>query len=211
MDLLLGDLAYLPLEVLLVVIILERILTRRDRENVTLKLNMIVGAFFSEVGNKLLTELTPLFNECSDELNQHLALKPDWQESDFRAAMRYIREAELRPTCRMPDLKTLASFLVQKKDFLFQLVQNPYVLEHEEFSDVLLSIDHLNDELEARTAYPELPETDIKHLENEIGAFYSHLVYEWLLYARHLKANYPDLYSLLVRIHPFQPEPKVLV
>jgi len=39
----------------------------------------------------------------------------------------------------LPDLKKLAGFLAEKREFLFQLVQNPYVLEHEDFSDVLLS------------------------------------------------------------------------
>ncbi len=211
LDLLLGDLAYLPLEVLLVVIILERILSQRDKQNIALKLNMIIGAFFSEVGNKLLSELTPLFNECRFELNEHLGLKTDWQDSDFRSALRYIRQAELKPTCNLPDLKKLAGFLAEKREFLFQLVQNPYVLEHEDFSDVLLSIDHLDDELEARITYPDLPETDIEHLEGDIGRFYSHLVYQWLIYARHINNNYPYLYSLLVRIHPFQTKPQVVV
>ena len=211
LDLLLGDLAYLPLEVLLVVIILERLLSQRERQNIVLKLNMIVGAFFSEVGNNLLTELTPLFNECRGELNDHLGLKTNWQDSDFRLAMRYIRQAELKPTCNVPDLKKLAAFLDAKREFLFQLIQNPYVLEHEAFSDVLLSIDHLDDELEARAAYPDLPETDIEHLESDIGRFYGQLIYQWLIYARHLQNNYPYLYSLLVRVHPFQSRPKAVV
>ena len=45
LSLLLGDLAYLPLEVLLVVIIIERLLSQREKQNVTLKLNMVIGAF----------------------------------------------------------------------------------------------------------------------------------------------------------------------
>ncbi len=40
-----GDLAFLPLEVLLVVIIIERILTHRERREKLQKLNMVVGAF----------------------------------------------------------------------------------------------------------------------------------------------------------------------
>jgi len=59
----------------------------RDK-NLALKLNVIIGAFFNEVGNKLLMELTPLFNECRLELNEHLGLKIDWQDSDFRSALR---------------------------------------------------------------------------------------------------------------------------
>ena len=42
-----GDLAFLPLEVFLVVIVIERIITRREKRAMLQKLNMVVGAFFS--------------------------------------------------------------------------------------------------------------------------------------------------------------------
>ena len=59
---LVGDLAFLPLEVLLVVVIIERILTRRETQAKLQKLNMVVGAFFSEVGNYLLRSLLQHFH-----------------------------------------------------------------------------------------------------------------------------------------------------
>ncbi len=34
---------------------------------------------------------------------------------------------------------------------------------------------------------------------------------EWILYVEHLKANYPYLFSLVVRMHPFQEEPTATV
>ena len=45
-----GDLAFVPLEVLLVVLIIERVLVRREKQAKLQKLNMVVGAFFTEVG-----------------------------------------------------------------------------------------------------------------------------------------------------------------
>jgi hypothetical protein len=42
-----GDLAFLPLEVLLVVLIIERVLARREKNAKLQKLNMVVGALFS--------------------------------------------------------------------------------------------------------------------------------------------------------------------
>ena len=41
----LGDLAFLPLEVFLVVIVIERILARREKQAIIQKLNMVVVAF----------------------------------------------------------------------------------------------------------------------------------------------------------------------
>ena len=40
-----GDLAFLPLEVFLVVIVIERVLARREKQAIMQKLNMVVGAF----------------------------------------------------------------------------------------------------------------------------------------------------------------------
>ena len=41
-----GDLAFLPLEVLIVVLLIERILSRREKQTMLQKLNMVIGAFF---------------------------------------------------------------------------------------------------------------------------------------------------------------------
>ena len=57
-----GDLAFLPLEVLLVVVIIERLLARREAQAKLEKLNMVVGAFFSELGNYLLQDLLKHFD-----------------------------------------------------------------------------------------------------------------------------------------------------
>lgn len=44
---LVGDLAFLPLEVFLVVIVIERVLARREKQAIMQKLNMVVGAFLA--------------------------------------------------------------------------------------------------------------------------------------------------------------------
>jgi hypothetical protein len=37
------------------------------------------------------------------------------------------------------------------------------------------------------------------------------LMAEWILYVEHLKLNYPYLFSLVVRMHPFQEAPAATV
>ena len=51
-----GDLAFVPIEVLMVTVIIHRILSDREKRQLLEKLNMVIGAFFSEVGagNSLL-------------------------------------------------------------------------------------------------------------------------------------------------------------
>ena len=50
----LGDLAFLPIEVMLVSLVFNRLLIGRGREIVFEKLNSIMGIFFNEVGKDFL-------------------------------------------------------------------------------------------------------------------------------------------------------------
>jgi len=52
---LVGDIAFVPIEVFLVTVIIHRLLNEREKKTLLTKLNMVIGAFFSEVGTKPLT------------------------------------------------------------------------------------------------------------------------------------------------------------
>jgi len=51
---LMSSLAFLPLEIFIVVLIIERIVDQSERKVKLQKLNMVLGAFFNDVGNHLL-------------------------------------------------------------------------------------------------------------------------------------------------------------
>ena len=51
----------------------------------------------------------------------------------------------------------------------------------------------------------------LKHLAGDIERLYGRLVTEWLDYIAHLHANYPFLYSLVLRTHPFQEHPSAVI
>jgi hypothetical protein len=44
---------------------------------------------------------------------------------------------------------------------------------------------------------------DRKHLANDMKRVYSLLISEWLSYMKHLKENYPYLFSFAMRTNPF--------
>jgi len=198
-----GDLAFLPLEVFLVVIVLERILVGREKQAMMQKLNMVVGAFFSEVGNELLRSLLSSF-EGSQQIAQHLDVKGEWSRPDFRAATSFIQGLSESPDSSRMDIDGLKALLVQKRGFMLRLLENPNLLEHDQFTDLLWATFHLAEELEARPSLKDLPATDLQHIAGDIQRVYSRLAAEWLDYVLHLKTNYPYLFSLVARTHPFQ-------
>jgi hypothetical protein len=198
-----GDLAFLPLEVLLVVVIIERLLARRETQAKLEKLNMVVGAFFSELGNYLLQDLLKHFDNRV-EISSHLNVTERWTKKDFKKAADFAYHLKVDVDCRNIDLGRLKAFLAQKRTFLLTLLENPNLLEHDRFTDLLWAVTHLDEELEARTSLMGLPEKDMEHLAGDIQRLYDHLASEWLDYVQHLKSKYPFLFSLVLRTHPFQ-------
>jgi hypothetical protein len=198
-----GDLAFLPLEVLLVVVIIERLLARRETQAKLEKLNMVVGAFFSELGNYLLQDLIKHFDNRL-EISSHLNVTESWTKKDFKKADDFAYHLKVDVDCRNIDLGRLKAFLAEKRTFLLTMLENPNLLEHDRFTDLLWAVTHLDEELEARTSLIGLPEKDLEHLAVDIQRMYDHLASEWLDYVQHLKAKYPFLFSLVLRTHPFQ-------
>jgi len=81
---------------------------------------------------------------------------------------------------------------------MLRLLENPNLLEHESFTDMLWAIFHFTEELEKRASFDDLPRTDYEHLEGGLERAYKHVLSEWLKYMEHLMDNYPYLFSLAI-------------
>lgn len=202
---LLGDIAFLPIEVFLVTVIIHGLLNEREKKTLLTKLNMVIGAFFSEVGTKLLTYLSD-FDANSGILIDYLSRIGKWTERDFRAINKKFKDYSPNIDFNPENLKSLRNFMVKKRDFLLRLLENPNLLEHESFTNLLWAVFHLTEELEGRKEFKEVPKEDYDHLIRDTKRAYSALISEWIMYMDHLKNNYPYLFSMAIRINPFKLE-----
>ena len=109
------------------------------------------------------------------------------------------------------DLESLKNFLVKKRAFLLALLENQNLLEHESFTDLLWAVFHLTEELEGRINLKNLAVTDYEHICGDIQRAYRQLISQWLFYMRHLKADYPYLFSLAMRTNPFDSQATIQV
>lgn len=197
----LGNLAFLPVYVIIVTLMIERVLKERERLSVMRKLNMVIGVFFSEVGNRLLRELSAYVVAC-DQLKETLRVNAGWKEDDYTAALDHLKHSEIKIEFSCAKVEGLKIFLVEKRGFLVSLLENQNLLEHEEFTDLLWAVFHLVEELEARDTFTELPHSDVEHINGDIKRVFTHLSREWVMYMQHLKRDYPYLFSLAVRLNP---------
>ncbi len=206
----LGDIAFLPLEVLLVALVFHQVLASRDRRQRMDKLNMVIGAFFSTVGTQLLTYISN--NDPNlDEIRPLLMVTDTWTNETFREVAKRLKRHPCRVRIEDVDLDAIKRFLGSHEDFLLRLLENPLLLEHEKFTELLRAVFHFNEELQRRPGFPGLPETDLTHLAGDLERIYGLLIREWLDYMRYLQKNYPYLFSLAMRTNPFDETASAIV
>ncbi|MBN2181368.1 MAG: hypothetical protein JW715_05605 [Sedimentisphaerales bacterium] len=201
---LLGDIAFVFIEVLLVTLIIHHLLSEREKRAMLKKLNMVIGAFFSEVGTLLLKYFAG-FDSNAEKFSKHLIVDNDWSPEHFTQMQVVLQKHNYQIDSRIGDLSGLQKFIVEKRAFLLRLLENPNLLEHDEFTELLWAVFHLAEELSCRSSVAGLPDTDYHHLSGDIKRAHSLLVREWLSYMEHLKSAYPYLFSLAVRTNPFDP------
>ena len=207
---LIGDIAFVFFEVLLVTLVLHQLLRYREKKVMLNKLNMVIGAFFSEVGGELLKTFSG-FDTKSSEITQKLVIKNESFEKEFLKIYKSVENHTYNIDSKRGDLENIKNFLKEKRQFLLNLLENPNLLEHESFTNLLWAVFHLTDELTHRRSLNGLPETDYQHLAGDIKRAYRLLILEWLNYMKHLKVDYPYLFSLAVRTNPFDANASVEV
>lgn len=205
----LNNLAFLPLQVLIVTLILNTMLSERAKQERLEKLNMVIGVFFSEVGTKLLTYLSD-YDPRLDEIKRDLLVK-DWSAEEFKALMAKLRGYEYNLEAGKIDMDQLSCFLLGKRDFMLRLSENPNLLEHETFTDLLRAVFHLTEEFSNRKDVSKLPPLDREHLAGDVKRVYRLIVIEWVNYMNHLRLNYPYMFSLAMRTNPFDQKASAMI
>lgn len=197
-----NALGFLPINVLLVTVILNQLLAVRSKRERLQKMNMVIGLFFSEVGTLLLKHFSDA-DPNLDKLRGNLLIRESWTELEFNSIRDELKGTRQTIAIERLDLINLHTFLIQKRDFMLRLLENPVLLEHATFTETLRAVFHLSEELESRDDLKRLPPTDIAHLTNDIRRVYDMLTPEWIDYMQYLKIHYPYLFSLAMRKNPF--------
>ena len=197
-----NALGFLPVNVLLVTIVLNKLLAVRSRRERMEKMNMVIGTFFSEVGNRLISDIAKSDPEIG-HLKDFLVVKNEWGAGTFAEVRKKAAGHGYPVDTSRIDMEELRTFLASRRDFMLRLLENPILLEHETFTDLLRAVFHLTEELKFRKEFGSLPAADHAHLSGDIRRVYGKLILQWLDYMEYLQNNYPYLCSLEMRTNPF--------
>jgi len=205
-----GDLAFIPIEVLVVTLIIDQMLESREKQRRMEKLNMVIGTFFSTLGTPLIARLTSA-DDTIGPVKERLVVTATWSAAMFSEMRKCLDEYTCSVSIIRIDLEDLRAFLIDHEDFLLRIVENPMVFEHESFTDLILALNHLTEEMKSRGDLSALPPADKSHLTTDIKRVYSQLIVGWIRYMEYLKLHYPYLFSLAMRKNPFDESASVIV
>ena len=205
-----NSLGFLPVNVLLVTIVLNKLLTIRARREKLEKLNMVIGTFFTEAGSPLLKIIIKSDDNIKN-LEKLLLMNKDITNDEIKKIRAEILNYKSSPDISSMDIPDVHKFLLSKRDFLLRLLENPVLLEHETFTELLRAVFHLTEELKCRGEFECLPDSDYAHLCVDIKRVYSNLILQWFDYMVYLKNSYPYLFSLEMRMNPFDEKASPIV
>ena len=205
-----NALGFLPLNVLLVTLILNSLLSMRAKKEQQEKMKMIVGLFFSEFGSKLLR----IFVRCdtaSNNLKSVMNVQKSWTRKEYVNAREVIENHCSRLQPETDDFEEIRELLRVNHEFLLRLVENPVFLEHGKITELMQALFHLSEELDGRGEFADLPKSDIGHLTGDISRVYCSLCDVWISHMEYLAEHYPYLFSLSLRKSPFAEKEDVIV
>lgn len=204
----LGELAFLPIEVLLVTMIIHNLLEIKEKRSRHNKMNMAIGVFFSEFGSRLIKDISSKDPQI-DGFKSDMNIVDFWDNRNFKKIKTCVSSHDYSVAMTRDEVVSLRDWLVEKRSFMLSLLENPSLLEHEAFTDLLWAIFHLIEELQHREQIGKCSDTDLDHIKGDINRVYCQITVEWIKYMKHLQKAYPYLFSLALRTNPFNASAKV--
>ena len=197
-----NSLGFLPINILIVTLIINRLLAMRAKKQQQEKMKMVVGLFFSEMGSRLL-RLIIASDPDAGEIRTTLAVQKTWTSKNFSQAKEHLAACRFIAVPSAEDLMEIRTLLDKHHEFLLRLIENPVLLEHTSISKLLQDLFHLGEELSSRGDIATLPSTDIAHLGGDVNRVYGQLTFVWIDHMEYLALHYPYLLSLSIRKSPF--------
>ncbi|NKF07386.1 hypothetical protein J1C67_12415 [Clostridium gasigenes] len=189
----LMNICIIPINILTVTIVFENIIDHKSKKKKLNKLNMLIGMFFSELGYELM----------------HLIIQGDKNGKNLICCFDNLKDVETKLITHdhlidinQININNLEEILLKHRDILINLMSNDNILEHDIFTDLLMSIMHLRDEL-IFMKNNNKDENTILHLQVDIARVYKNITAQWVNYLYHLEKFYPHLYKTAIQVNPF--------
>lgn len=203
--LLLHEIALMPLEFVVVTLGLEQIMELSHKRENQAKISMIESVFFSESGSDMLRYLVSCdADQDVQTLRNVMDVQPDWGLKQVKIARNVVKTISYEVDPDKVDFFGLHYHLSTRHSYFLKVIENPALSGHERFTDLLLHIYHLWEELESRTDLYNMTQEERVFLCKIVNAVYRELAIEWMQNATDLLLHQPERLGHVLRTNPFK-------
>lgn len=193
-------LAFLPMHALVLGLVLDELISYREKQARKKRLHMFLGIFFRQMGLDILLQLTILLVN-HDELEEMMVVDKDWKHRQFKRAQAAVEAFKPSMRADRVELGRLQDLLRDKENDILAMTRNPVLLEFELLYGTLLSLFHMIEEMHFRGSLDQLPLGEVQHLARDAGKTLVLMVRLWLNYLEFLKSEHPVLFTHQVGLH----------
>lgn len=198
-DKIFSHIAFLPIHALVLGMIIDGMMSFRERQSRQRKFYMFLGIFFRQMGADILSSASALCENRS-ELDNITVVQKDWTSRDFRRARQRLSTFKPRMLTDETMVLEMLELLRQREKDILEMTHNPLVLDFEDLYRGLISLFHLIEEIHYRNPGSGLSAGEAAHLAKDMGKSVVLLARLWLIYLEYLKAEHPMLFHCQVGV-----------
>lgn len=200
------SLAYVPIGVIYEVLVIDKIIEKKQKISQEKKYNIVKGSFFHEIGDDILSILVLVDNNVNEIV---LSIKEEIEADDDNLGA--LKEKIYNYECNLDMSKiekvSLAKLLEEKDMILLNFILNPFSKDYDNFNNMIIELLHLRDELnpsgKCSGEYCSKKLSIDYNINESICYIYKLLLIEWYLYMKQLKIIYPELFIRELKNSPF--------
>lgn len=189
------ELAFMPIYIFITAVVAEHLLNRSQRNEISRRTNSLIGTFFNEIGYDIIRILTKYDSNFSK-----LDLQIHFENGFSTETIKNIKKIADTHIYGAPegigDVLEIGQLMNEKKDFLLIMMSNASLIEKDEFSKLLLSVNHIYEALKTIGDSSNMEQELIDHLHSDLQNMYRYLIGVWSGYLSMIEKEDPYLYKI---------------
>ncbi|MGL5415752.1 MAG: hypothetical protein ACRDAU_08850 [Clostridium sp.] len=184
-------------------LLLNYVLTRREKKKTENRLNTLLGIFYEEFGNELLCEFVSA-DLCVNCLVRKAKINDEWTEKNYDNLKNVFEEYDYDIIGEKVDFKKIDQIIKDSEAFILDILFTQVIQNGGELSEILFDVIHLRDEIKDLDDIENIKEDELRHLEEDINRLYRRLAINWIMYMKILRERYPQLFRKALKKSPYE-------
>lgn len=191
------ELAFMPVYVFITAVVAERLLWQSEKNEISRRTNALVGTFFNEMGYDIFKILIK-YDSNFALLKANIKFDNGWNPSTVKRIHKFAEDYTYGAPNGIGDILEFGDLLLAKKDFMLILMSNGSLIEKDEFSKLMLAINHIHEALKTMCDLSSMSKDLIDHLHDDLQNVYRYLIGVWASYLAIIDKEDQYLYKLAV-------------